>query len=258
MTSNGPCDVTRVNETKIPARVEVLPTLDLFTVAVDAASVAVFVFIVFLATRTIYAFKQSKQALTESASLISVIVDALSSRVEQSESVVNQLQTEMGDLKTRTAGVEWEQATLRSSHLQLLHSLQEILTNDKRLIGELEQLKAKSTFLQQKSPTGTPPPKRPQLGGVVGEGDILASLTPTERETVDILRSEGPKAAPDLGKRLSKSREHTSRLMKKLYLEGYVDRESNRAPFRYRLSETVRSALEPGSGAVTMKASEKA
>jgi chromosome segregation ATPase len=232
--------------------------LDPFAIAVDAVSVLVFVFLALAAAKAIHAFKQSKQALTESASLISVIVNALTSRIEQSESVVSQVQTELDGLKTRSAGIEWEQGTLRSSHLQLLQSLREILTNDKRLIDELEQLKAKFASLQQKSPAVEPALRRAPLGGVVGARDILTSLTPTERETLEILRREGPKAAPELGKRLNKSREHTSRLMKKLYLDGYVDRESNRAPFRYRLSETVSSTLEPSGGALTAKASEKA
>jgi DNA-binding MarR family transcriptional regulator len=72
-------------------------------------------------------------------------------------------------------------------------------------------------------------------------------LTPTERQTIEILTREGPKAAPDLGRRLKKSREHMARLMKKLYFEGYVDRETNRAPFRYRLNEKVRSNLAADS-----------
>jgi DNA-binding CsgD family transcriptional regulator len=134
----------------------------------------------------------------------------------------------------------------------------ETLANDKRLISELEQAKTKFASLHQGEPTVETPAKRPPLGGVVREGDVLSSLTPTERETLEILSREGAKAAPELGRRLSKSREHTSRLMKKLYLEGYVDRESNRAPFRYRISETARSALSPGNTEVTERASEKA
>jgi hypothetical protein len=217
-----------------------------------------FIAILLLAGRAVRAFKQSKQALTESASFVSVIVDALTSRIEQSESVVSQLQVELEGVRSRTSGVEWEQASLHSSHLQLLKSIQETLSNEKRLISELEQAKTRFASLREKEPTIEAPAKRPSLGGVVGEGDILSSLTPTERETLDILSREGPKAAPELGRRLSKSREHTSRLMKKLYLEGYVDRESNRAPFRYRISETARAALNPGNTQVTEKASEKA
>ena len=227
-------------------------------IAADAVSVAMFVVLAFFASKIVHAFKQSKQALVESASLISVIVDALSSRVEQSESVVNHVQTELEGLKTRSAGLELEQSTLHSSHLQLLHSLQEILTNDRRLIGDLEKLKMKFASPQPSGRPVEPPAKRADLSSVVGEGNILGSLTPTERETLEILSREGPKAAPELGKRLRKSREHASRLMKKLYLEGYVDRESNRAPFRYRLTETVRLAFEPSSGQATAKALEKA
>ena len=233
-------------------------TLDPFTIAVDAVSAAVLVILVLLAAKAVHAFKQSKQALMESASLVSVIVDALTSRIEQSESVVSQVQTEMDGLKTRTGGVEWEQAELRSSNLQLLKRLEEVLSNDKRLIVDLENLKARFGSIPHIVGVARPAAKRTNLGGVVSEGDILSSLTPTERETLMILNAEGSKAAPELGQRLGKSREHTSRLMKKLYLEGYVDRESNRPPFRYKLSETVRSALQPAGTEVTEKESEKA
>ncbi len=233
-------------------------TLDPFTIAVDAVSAAALVILVLLAAKAVHAFKQSKQALLESASIISVIVDALTSRIEQSESVVSQVQTETDGLKTRIGGTEWEQAELHSSNLQLLKRLEEVLTNDKRLVVDLENLKARFASLPRIGAVAQPPAKHMNLGGVVSEGNILSSLTPTERETLMILNVEGSKAAPELGQRLRKSREHTSRLMKQLYLEGYVDRESNRAPFRYKLSETARSALQPAGTEVTEKESEKA
>lgn len=216
------------------------------------------ILIALVGRRTIRAFRQSKQAVTESASLVSVIVDALSSRIEQSESVMKELRTDVEGVKEQSMGLGDEQANLRSSHLTLLERLQDLLANDKRMILELEQLKGKLSSFQQRAPAAEGLPKREGLGAMVGTGDILASLTPTERQTLEILRREGPKAAPELGKRLRKSREHTSRLMKKLYLEGYVDRESNRAPFRYKLNEAVHSVFELGSGAVTAKALEKA
>jgi hypothetical protein len=236
----------------------VASTLDPFTIGVDAVSAAVLVMLVVLATKSAHAFKQSKQALMESASIISVIVDALTSRIEQSESVVNQIQSEIDGLKTRTGGVEWEQAELRKSNLQVLKRLEEVLSNDKRLATDLENLKARLSSPPRMEAVPQPRAIRTNLGGIVSEGDILSSLTPTERETLIILNAEGPKAAPELGQRLRKSREHTSRLMKKLYLEGYLDRESNRAPFRYRLSETARSALQPSGTEVMEKESEKA
>jgi len=233
-------------------------TLDPFITTLDVVSATVLVILVLFAVKAVHAFKQSKKALVESASIISVIVDALTSRIEQSESVVSQVQTEIDGVKTRTGGIEWEQTELRSSNLQLLKRLEEVLSNDKRLVVDLENLKARFASMPHTGSVAQPPIKRTNLGGVINEGDILSSLTPTERETLTILNAEGSKTAPELGQRIRKSREHTSRLMKKLYLEGYVDRESNRAPFRYRLSETARSALAPPEGDVKAKELEKA
>lgn len=232
--------------------------MDPVAIAIDVVSVAVFMILAFLATRAAHGFRQSKRALTESASFISVIVDALSSRIEQSESVVSQVREQLDGLRTWSADLEWEQASLRSSHLQLLQSMQEILTNDRRMIADLEQLKTKVVLPKHNPHPVEPRLKQASVSGVDGQNNILDSLTPTEHETLEILRREGPKAAPELGKRLKKSREHTSRLMKKLYLEGYVDRESNRAPFRYRLTETVQSVFEPSDDQATAKASETA
>lgn len=108
---------------------------------------------------------------------------------------------------------------------------------------DLEQLRVK-----RNEPQGSRPvdglPSRENFATVLSEGDILSALTSTERMTLEILKVEGSKGAPELGKRLKKSREHTSRLMKKLYMEGFVKRESNHTPFRYKLNDEVRSALE--------------
>lgn len=232
-------------------------TLDLSVAIMDLISAAVLIFALFVGRRSVRAFRQSRQAVNESASLLQVIVSALSSRIQQSESVLNDLRSRFEAVDRRSSALETGQADLRSAYLQVLMHLQEILSNDKRLIGELEQMKIKFAAYQQKPSTGESPVRierslTPGIGG-----DILGSLTDTERQTLEILLREGAKPAPELGRRLRKSREHTSRLMKKLYMDGYIDRESNRAPFRYKINETVRNTMKSQSEPVTAKASEK-
>jgi predicted transcriptional regulator len=252
-------DITVDEEVKTSQGAWVCSALDLFVLVADAVSVAVLVFMVIAATKALHAFRQSKQALRESASLIGVIVSALSSRVEVSESALGELQSGLDVVSRRSAELEGGQADLRSSYLQLLRYLQEILSNDRTLILELEQLKSRVTSFQQKAATSAQTsPAREGPAMLITEGNILASLTPTEHQTLQILMREGPKAAPELGRRLRKSREHTARLMKKLYLEGYADRESNYAPYRYKLNEKVRLSLESTSKPVTAKAAEMA
>jgi DNA-binding MarR family transcriptional regulator len=232
--------------------------LDLIAVAVDLLSVIVLIAAVLIGWKAIRAFKQSRQTVTESASLLSVIVNALASRIESSESIVNSLRPEFESVTKRTAQLEGEQSNLRTSYLQVLRYLQEILSNDKRLVLELEHLKSRLTSIEQKPLPRSVMPAQTRSQGPALDGDILAALTPTERQTVEILGREGPKAAPELGRRMRKSREHMARLMKKLYMEGYVDRESNHAPFRYKLNEKVREVFDSRGKAITAAASEKA
>lgn len=232
--------------------------MDLVAVGVDVLSVIVFIFAILVGWSAVRAFKQSRQAVTESASLLSVIVNAPSSRIESSESLANGLRSEFESITKRSAQFEGEQSNLRTSYLQVLRYLQEILGNDKRLVLELEQLKSRLTSIEQKPLGRSEIPAHTRAEVPTSSGDILAALTPTERQTVEILGHEGPKAAPDLGRRMRKSREHMARLMKKLYMEGYVDRESNRAPFRYKLNEKVRQTFESRGKAITAAASEKA
>ena len=230
--------------------------MDFLAVSVDVIS-----FLCLLATgvvglRAIRAFKQSKQAVTESASLLGVIVDALTARIQRSESTLASLRSEIMNETRRGDMLEGDQSTLRASYEQIVRQLQDILSTDKKLILELEHIKSKMSEVPERRQGIEGLPKPVNLRTAISEGDVLAALTPTERSTLEILRVEGAKGAPELGKRLSKSREHTSRLMKKLYMEGYVSRESSRAPFRYKLNDVVRSALESAARPITEEPTE--
>jgi DNA-binding MarR family transcriptional regulator len=71
----------------------------------------------------------------------------------------------------------------------------------------------------------------------------MASLTITEISVLEMLSSEGPKTAPEIKERVQLSREHTARLMKKLYEGGYLERETGRIPFRYSVKKEMEKLL---------------
>jgi len=228
--------------------------LDSFTVTVNVLSLAVLMFMLYAATRAVRAFRQSRRAVVESASLINAIVEALSSRMEASDTVVGEVRKTLETLKRQGFAVEEEQEKLRSGYLQVLRHLQEALLNDKRLI--LELVRMKSTLVSNRR--GSLDRDLLEMPGSVAataNDRILERLAPTERLVIELLQREGPKAAPELGKRLRKSREHMARLMKKLYLEGYVDRESNYVPFRYRVNEKMKVVLQGAGDPATTEAS---
>ena len=78
---------------------------------------------------------------------------------------------------------------------------------------------------------------------VVQPGTLNSITTPTELQVLTLLGNEGPKSAPEIGRFVGRSREHTARLMKKLFDEGYVRRDQSRIPFRYSTVERVKSSL---------------
>jgi DNA-binding Lrp family transcriptional regulator len=59
-----------------------------------------------------------------------------------------------------------------------------------------------------------------------------------------LFRSEGPKTAPEIKDRLNLSREHTARLMKKLYEEGYLERDTDKIPFKYSVKKEMEKFLK--------------
>jgi hypothetical protein len=71
----------------------------------------------------------------------------------------------------------------------------------------------------------------------------LAPLTETELAVLEILATEGEKTAPQIKMSIKLSREHTARLMKKLYADGYLERSARKVPFTYRLKEEMRKIL---------------
>jgi len=71
----------------------------------------------------------------------------------------------------------------------------------------------------------------------------LSRLTETELKVLEILADEGEKTAPEIRNQINLTREHTARLMKKLYEEGYLERRTDRVPFTYRLKEEMRRLM---------------
>ena len=71
----------------------------------------------------------------------------------------------------------------------------------------------------------------------------MAALTDTEVAVLELLSTEGAKTAPEIKEKVQLSREHTARLMKKLYEEGYLERETGKIPFKYTVKKEMEKLL---------------
>lgn len=182
-------------------------------------------------------FKQSKQALREATSYVSVIVSALSPRIESLEAVVNQLRDAIAIQGAESTNLQSSEMTLQSKFQGLAKSVDELVVQQKQMLQELDQFRSRLAISPPPTFTRSLPEPSTSM-----QDPVIDRLTPTERHTLEMLAG-GPLPAPELGRRLNKSREHMARLMKRLYLEGYVDRDADRPPFRYKLNDKLRGSL---------------
>jgi len=80
----------------------------------------------------------------------------------------------------------------------------------------------------------------------------LAPLTVTELRVLEFIAtsSSGERTAPEVKEMINLTREHTARLMKKLYEGGYLERRSEKAPYAYRVKEEMLKILKKSEAKV--------
>ncbi len=111
-------------------------------------------------------------------------------------------------------------------------STEETLENLKREIQKLSQIpKAKITQQSVSLPIS------------VSQGNILDQLTDTEIMALKKIRDMNEATGPEIREHIGLTREHTARMLKKLYESGFVDRTTNAMPFRYSVRREVRDLL---------------
>jgi len=72
----------------------------------------------------------------------------------------------------------------------------------------------------------------------------LEPLTETELMVLETIGKEGEKTAPEIREKIGLTREHTARLMKKLYKDGYLERDTHKMPYIYQLKEEMQKILK--------------
>ena len=120
------------------------------------------------------------------------------------------------DVDTKTQTIEAVQLTLKTKMTELEAQIQKL--------AEVPEIKSEPVI----------PIRRDKA---------MSALTDTEVIVLEMLSVEGPKTAPEIKERVRLSREHTARLMKKLYEKGYLERETGKIPFSYRIKEEMKNFL---------------
>ena len=134
---------------------------------------------------------------------------------------------------------------LTESNTHVLTRLTEVDMKTRDVEASQETLKTKITALDEQLQKAIVIPEvRSETVIPIKRDKAMAALTDTELTVLEMLSTEGPKTAPEIKERVQLSREHTARLMKKLYEEGYLERETGKIPFKYSVKEEMGKLLK--------------
>ncbi|MCP8303977.1 MAG: hypothetical protein H3Z50_00660 [archaeon] len=97
----------------------------------------------------------------------------------------------------------------------------------------LEEVKDLLRALSKSEPVT---PSTVQQRGEVKEVKQVEELSPTEEFILELLMKEA-QTSRQMQQKIKKSREYTARLMKKLFELGYIDREEEKRPYVYVITE---------------------
>ena len=128
-------------------------------------------------------------------------------------------------------------STFLSTTSRIENSIQNFDDSNKKINNRIEKLEEKMSSL-----TELPEIIRESVIPIRRE-KALGAITDTEIKVLEFLSLEGGKTAPEMKNKINLSREHTARLMKKLYEKGYLERETGKIPFRYRVKKEMEKFL---------------
>jgi DNA-binding MarR family transcriptional regulator len=169
--------------------------------------------------------------------LVAYKVEAVSSKSDKALRKAEEADKKLVPLESKI-GVTLEERE------KLLMRLDEVDKKVRDTVVSQEALTAKiSTMEEQTQQFSLFPEAKIEAVIPIKREKVLARLTETELSVLEMLSLEGPKTAPEIKGKIKLSREHTARLMKKLYESGYLERETSKIPFKYSVKKEMEKLL---------------
>ena len=172
-------------------------------------------------------------------------LEAIAYKVEATASRSSSTLNMMEDIGKRVGALETKVGADSESKNQVIGRLDEVENRIRDVSASQDAVTAKITSLEKQTKQAPPVPEAGLEAVIpIRREKAMSRLTDTELSVLELLASEGPKTAPEIKERVKLSREHTARLMKKLYEEGYLERETGKIPFKYTVKKEMEKLLK--------------
>lgn len=185
----------------------------------------------------VLSFNKQLEREARKIDVVAYTSNATSSKCKKALDRVEQINKRISTPDPRIERVLADQEKILSELLRINNQIRDTTTSHKVLAEKIsvieKQAEQLSVISEPRIETAIPFKKE----------KVLAPLTETELSVLEALLEAGQKTAPQMKDKINLSREHTARLMKKLYKDGYLERDTTKLPFRYRIKKEMKKLL---------------
>jgi DNA-binding CsgD family transcriptional regulator len=186
----------------------------------------------------VVSFNRELKQEAERTELVSYKVEALSSKSERALNTAEEARKKVHSLEEKLTAVLAQREEISAKLVEVDGKVSALST-------ALEKLNSKVLNIEEQTrQISMVPEAKIEAVIPIKREKALAPLTETELSVLEMLASEGPKTAPEIKERIKLSREHTARLMKKLYEGGYLERDASKIPFKYNVKKEMENILK--------------
>ena len=160
-------------------------------------------------------------------------------------------------LSQRIRGIEEGSNVAQEAASEALKASQQAIDETRRsgenalkLEGRLEESEGVIASMKEEMkrlslrPSVAVPPKTVYAPIPLRQDAVLDQLTETELDVLTMIEELGEGSVPEIRDRIGKTREHTARLLKKLFDNGFIDRNTSSMPYRYNIRKEIRELIK--------------
>lgn len=166
-------------------------------------------------------------------------IERLSLKVNVVRTDIEDLTKNIRNLEGRVVQIKLADQQPTTENEEITIQLAQIKKEVKIIVEEQTNLREQIMFLQTRSQVL----KKGEKRSSIPESLHLTSLTDTERSVLQLIIREEANTSSDVERKIEKTREHTARLLRKLWQEGYIERDTHRIPYTYSVPENLKNGV---------------
>jgi len=192
--------------------------------------------------------KGARERYEEAKGVVDDVIVSYNTQLRMQEEALEKLSYKVEGVDARDGTVMQRISELENHEMVLPSKLdnvanqQDILVKDLATVkSELEKLRTMQEGLEKQM--NSVPEAKIETAIPIRRERALEPLTETELHVLEFIAGEGEKTAPEIKDMIKLTREHSARLVKKLYEDGYLERDTAKTPYKYRVKDEMLKIL---------------